>query len=338
MHRLMYLPLALTPLAACAVDEPTPTGDPPTGNVQVSFCYDDEVCSPATPFGLQFVGVDPDADDGHPDWPGRVALGGTETITLRRYTDDLEEHSEPFALPFVADDSGHAGVEVVDVEDNRVHVRATADAWNMLRIVAPDGTLYDRWPLVGQAIDRVQVRPPADEWWGPGRNDDVVWLPGDHDLVVALWGATNDLGMSARLYDESLRLALPGAASTAWDTLHVTGATVGHQTLAITGGSGARTVDIETVAAPDEIVVTGGEELGYDIPNTLCFHALAQGRYVADVQWTFSATGAQVTTDDVMSTPRSGCAFYWPDARTGTITIHAQASGFAQDITLPITP
>lgn len=304
--------------------------------VHVQDCYQDEACSSEVPFGLQFVGVDATESDGHPDWPGPIAIGGRATITLLRYLDNLHEHTEPLTLPFTADDSGHAGVEVVGVDGNRVTVHALADASNLLRILAPDGRLYDRWPLVGLPIDRVQVRPATIPVWGPTRDEDVVFLPGDHDLVVALWAPTTDIGSSPNLYDESLQLAMPDATPTAWNTLHATGLTVGHRTLAITGGSGARTIDVETVAAPDEIVTTDTQYISFDVANLICFHARHHGRAVADAQWSFEVTGAQLTTDAGLQTPRSGCAYYWPDARTGTFTVHAHASGYTQAIEIPI--
>lgn len=327
----MLVLAAFVPLAACTDLAP---------KYEVQFCYEGEACSSDTPQGLEFRGTDVTGEQGGS--PGPLAIGGTQNVKLLDPTRDLSR-PVPFERPYTTDSSMAAdgrfpvGTEVVEHDGNVVTVRGIAEGYNYLRVLAPDGTLYDRTVLSAQAIDHLQVRPPY-EYGGPGPAETIVWAPGPHVMSVGLWGAPHpDLGSSGDLLvDESLVLAMEGATQTRWDTISVPRAPAGHRDLMVAGGSGVAVLDVETVDAPDTIVSADANYFPISIygSNRLCFVARHQGRYVAGVEWSFTMDDGEVLTDETIDTPHSGCAYFAAHVQ-GTVRIHATASGHTQ--TLEVT-
>lgn len=305
-------------------------------------CYEGETCSVDTPNNLEFRGMDVAGDSG--GQPGRTAIGGTQMIKVLDPTDDFTSPGV-FKRPYTTDTTLPAdarfglGVEVVDHAGHVITVRGFADGENYLRVLARDGTLYGRTILAAAAIAHRQVRPRY-EYGGPDADEEIVWVPGEHDISVGLWATPLYETESSLdlLVDESMTLALPGATQTRWDTIRTPVASVGHRDLVVTAGSGAVVLDVETVAAPDSI--EGASENYYSGSPSgstlLCFVARHGTRYVAGVRWSFTVVGGQVLTSDVIDTPRSGCAYF---AGNGQRTLHvsATASGFTQivDVTAP---
>jgi hypothetical protein len=304
------------------------------------FCVEGETCSHDTPYGLDFRGTDITGELGGE--PGVLAIGGIEHIRVLDPSDDLTQ-AVPFARKYTTDTSQRAdnrfalGVEAVEHDGNIITVRGIADGTSYLRLLAPDGKLYDRTALAAVAVDHRQVRPPY-AYGGPGASETIVWAPGAHDISVGLWSPpdpelenTSDL-----LVDESLVLEVPGATQTRWDTLHVPAAAAGHRALVVTGGSGAAVLDVETVAAPDSIENRADNYYPISIygSNRLCFVARNASRYVAGVEWSFTMDDGEVLTDEGIDTRHSGCAYFAPHLQ-GAVHIHATASGYTQ--TLDVT-
>ena len=330
MTRLLTL-TALVPLALGACTNLQPS--------RYQHCYADEECSEDTPLGLEFRGTDITGQLG--GLPGPLAIGGTGTVTVLDPTDDLT-NAVPFELPYSTDTSRLVdgrfprGVEVVEQDGNEITVRGIGAGYNYLRLLSPDGELYDRTSLGAQKIDHLQVRPPY-AYDGPSETETVVWAPGAHDVTVGLWSAPHPelANTSDLLVDESLTLTLPGATQIRWDTIHVPAAPAGHRDLTVVGGSAATVLDIETVEAPDTIVNASGNYYPLSIYGStrLCFVARHQGRYVAGATWSFAMDGGEVLRD-AEADPTSGCA-YFAARDQGTIRIHATASGYTQ--TLDVT-
>ncbi len=282
-------------------------------------CYGGETCSNDTPEGLEFQGV------------ARIAIGGTARVVVLD-----AESSTPFALPYTTDTSrpteARFGVttEVVAREPGEITVRGLAEGSNYLRVLAPDGALYDRTVLSAAAVESRRLRP---RYAGPEGGDSIVWASGSNEILVELRSAAgpaipDSFGL---LVDESLTLAMPGATQTAWNTVRVPAAAAGHRTLVISGGSGDASLDLETVDAPDTIKI--GPDNAYPLVTTgtskVCFVARHGTRYVAGARWSLTMDGGQVTTNPLLDTPDTGCAELHA-FEAGTVRIHVTASGFTQ--------
>lgn len=300
-------------------------------------CYPGETCSRDTPDGLVFRGTDITGQLG--GMAGRTAVGGTQNVKVLDPTDDLTS-PVVFALPYTTDTSQPSddrfaiGAEVIGHEGHVVTVRGIADGYNYLRLLSPDGELYDRTILSANPVDHRQVRPPY-EYGGPDDDETVVWVPGEHDVSVGLWTAPDPLlaNYADPLVDESMTLSLLGGTQTRWDTIRVPAAPVGHRALAVTAGSGSVVLDVETVAAPDGIENAQGNYYPLSIygSDRLCFVARHGTRYVAGARWSFTMDDGQVLTTEDTDTPRTGCA-YFAASKQGTVHIHATASGFTQTL------
>lgn len=303
-------------------------------------CHQGETCSHDTPNGLVFEGTDITGQLGGA--PGPLAIGGTQRVTMLDPSDSLTR-PVPFARPYTTDTSMPAderwdvGTEVVDEAGSVVTVRGISEGYNYLRVLAPDGDLYDRTILAAKPIHHRQVRMPY-AYGGADENEAIVWTVGPHEMSVGLWSAPDSqLGnTSDLLVDESLTLTMPGATQTRWDTISVPAAPPGHRDLVVAGGSGAAVLDVETVAAPDSIGDAPGNYYPLSIygSDLLCFVARHGGRYVAGAEWSFTMDDGEVLTSETIDTRHSGCA-YFAARKQGTVQIHATASGFTQ--TLAVT-
>lgn len=302
-------------------------------------CHQDETCSHATPNGLVFLGTDITGQNGGA--PGPTAIGGTQRVTLLDPSESLtapvpfaREYSTDTSLP--SDGRWGTGVEVIDEAKSVVTVRGIADGSNYLRIVDPDGDLYDRTILAAKAIHHYQVRPPY-AYGGPDEKETVVWAVGAQEMSVGLWSAPDPqlANTSDLLVDESLTLSIGGATQTRWDTIMVPAAPPGHRQVLVTGDSGAAFLDVETVAAPDTIVNARSNVYPLSIygSDLLCFVARHGSRYVAGAKWSFTMDRGQVLTSETIDTPHSGCAYFAAN-RQGLVQIHATASGFTQTLTV----
>jgi hypothetical protein len=308
----------LAPLAACGdLGERAQTGDCPAG----------EVCSDDTPRGLHFDG--PALGDAFLSLggPHPTLAGGTQQLRLT-YDDSGTGFTRPLDRPYLADDEGGAGVEVERTSGAVVTLRGVSSRTNYLRITDPDGALYDRKQLEGATFTGISLGPKTREQVLPG--DSVVFAPGTLELTVALSGRLED-GRTARVVDESLAIAAPGAIRSAWDSVRLPALTVGIYTVTARAGDHPEAArDVEVVAAADSIVAHAPAPLPVVAQaSVVCFSARAAGRHVAGLAWTFATDNG--TTQAWLT---RNCAIVVPE-REGALTVTARAGG--QLIAAPLT-
>lgn len=317
---------ALLPLVACTTaGERADSGECPAG----------EVCSPATPYGLHFIG-NAMADEVFQSGPSATAIGGTQDIQLEyekanglRYALDL---------PWAADDDGALGVRVLEQSGSTVTVGGQRSRKNYLRIVNPNTLeLYDRYEVAGAAISDVQLVGTEAEVVPYGM--DLVWAPGDQRIGVALYGEVQEGSDPEiqRIVDSSMALSLAGSERTSWDELRLRNATVGVHPLTVEAGEIApRTFDLEVVAGADEIVAqgTGAPSLLPNSSQSLCFTARSGARYIYGLTWQFTVDG-QATTHGKQDLRRN-CVTV-DTAGPGTVAVSATAGGRTLALTIPVT-
>lgn len=326
MNRLsslsLSLSLVLVPLAACTGGERSSSGQCPAG----------EICSPATPMGLHFIGR-PVADElfSNSFGPLATAIGGTQEIELEY--DPGDGRRIALDLPYEADDDGGLGVTVAAVNGPVVTVRGVASRTNYLRIVEP-GTdeLYDRHELAGAAISSMRLVGTELERL-PTARPEIVWATGDQEVAVALVGEVQDGNAPElqRLVDTSMELSLPGATRVGWDTLRVANGLAGVHTLNVTAGDKpTASLTVEFVTGADAIELLG------DAPTivagssaTVCFAAFNADRYVYGLTWEFNVDG-EASTHGKDASMRNCIHVEAPATASGTTIPVAAAAGGQQ--------
>ncbi|HUJ62506.1 MAG TPA: hypothetical protein VLX92_28590 [Kofleriaceae bacterium] len=321
MKRLLYVTLALLP--ACMGGERNETGQCPAG----------EVCSPATPDGLYFVGR-PIAGDIELSGPAPTAIGGTQAVELEW---DDGGATVAFGLPYAADDDGGIGVKVDHTSGAVVTLDGVGSRTNYLRITDPsDGSLYDRKEMTGAAIDHVELATTDFETVPDGLQ--LAWVAGPQQIGVALFGQVQeDLGpVDERIVDDSMQLQLDGAQPDSWDMLDLANAAPGSYTVSVVAGGASSTLDLEIVAGPDAV---GAMDPPASIPPQgeaeLCFAATAGARYVAGLTWTYTVDGQQVVQSP--STYDPNCLDVGTDKTSGSVVVTASAGGQQTSLTLPVS-
>jgi hypothetical protein len=299
-------------------------------------CGSDEGCA----LGLEFRGADV---SGGLNAVGSVAVGGIEHVSLFR-----SDNGAAFTRAYTADSSEAydyrfpSGTEVVAQDHNTVTVSGVEAGESFLAIlVREDGLgadwkpiLYDEAVIFSEQVDLVQAHPVFSRYGVPGANEQIVWAPGEQDVAVALWTEpeTDYPHPRGHLVDETVVLSMPGASQTSWDTIHIPDAPAGHRTLAVTGGSVDRVVDIETIDTPDFIGADPNNlPLSQSSASQLCFNARQQTRYVAGAEWMFTVDGGDIVVDPDLPSASSGCILVVPHVQ-GSIHIHATASGYTQTV------
>ncbi len=311
MKRLLYLAILLAP--ACHGGERYDTGKCPAG----------QVCSPATPYGLQFI---PPAlyDDFLTASEAAIAIGGTETIQLE-YEPSGSLASIPLDLAYSADDGGGPAVRVASTSGSLVTLRGAAAGGNLLRIVDPnDGQLYDQKMFDAYAIDHVALGPDT---WEDTVNSQIVYATGDVHVGVQLFAATG-----ARLIDGSLQVT--GAQLTGWDRATFNAPAPGTYSIAVTSaGTDFGSHDITVVDHADTITAinapTGVAPMG---SASVCFGATLGSASVVGLTWSFTVDGTVVAPNSF----EADCIVAQTTKTTGTVTVVASAGGASTTLTLPI--
>ena len=311
MKRLLAS-LLVIPAAACTGGERANTGKCPAG----------EVCSPQTPNGLHFIGNQL-ADDLNLVGPSPTAIGGTQDVALQY--DRGDGILIALDLPFTADDMGGAGVKVVSTSGSVVSVQGQGSFTNYLRILdASDGTLFDRKQLTGAALDTIELLPLNLE--RTPAHAQLAFATGDLDLAIGLYGQVQESGgpTEERIVDSTMTLDLAGAAKTAWDTLHLPGATVGTKTLTVTAGDKpAAAIDVVVVDHADTVApLDSPASLTPNVAADVCFTATSGGRTIVGLPWTFTVDGVAAT-----AVLEPNCASVKTTKTSGTVTVIGTAGG-----------
>jgi|GEM_PF-1763266 len=287
-------------------------------------CPVGETCSPAVT-GLEFVGESPtDLVFTFDLLP--TAVNGTQDITLE-YRKPQIGMTVPLDLPYTTDDNGGPGVVVDSVNGPTVTVHGIAPNANYLRILDPDGTLYDRKVMVAAEIDSIALVSSDLEL--PPAGETVVFASGDARIVVALKAASGD-----RLVDSSMTLAMDGASRIEWDTVLLAGATAGTRSIVVTAGD-------RSPATLDVIFVDGADAIdAIDPPATvpvgslslICFAARNAGRFVTGFSdWAITTDNGKA--DDALIT---NCVALTP-AVAGPVHLTVHAGGMTVPFTMTAT-
>lgn len=309
-------------LVGCYGGERAMTGACPAG----------EVCSPATPRGLQFVGaglVDRILLEG----PSPTAIGGTQDIALQYERDDGVLIA--LDLPYNADDDGGAGVTIDGTSGSVVTVRGHGSRTNYLRIVDDaNGGLMDRKQLTGAALETIELTPTDFELIPAGMP--LAWMTGEQSIGVALSGQVQESTgpQTERLIDMAMQVVLDGATRTAWDTWKLTAAVGSHPVAVTAGDKPTASLDLVVVDHADALTVQA------DAPTTVapnqtasvCFTAANAGRYVVGLPWSYTIDGQP----EIANTIGRNCISVTPGQSTGTIMIEAAAGGQTATATVAI--
>ena len=309
-------------LPACFGGERASTGECPAG----------EVCSPATPNGLHFIGqalVDEVLVSG----PVPTAIGGTQDVALQY--DRGDGILIALDLPWLADDDGGNGVQIDHTSGSVVTVKGANSRTNYLRITDLNGDLYDRKQLTGAAIDQIAL-VPADFETVPA-DSELAFYQGNVKVGVALYGAVQESGgpVEERLVDTSMQLSLGGGNRTAWDLISLD-ASPGTYPLSVAAGD-------KPAANLDVVVVTGADTLALQGPTptippsgsrSLCFTASNAGRYVAGLSWSFLVDG--VSTSHGIDSVDRNCITITTTKTTGTVSVQVAAGGQQMTMSVPV--
>jgi hypothetical protein len=323
MKRLLYLSFLSLPLIGCYGGERYNTGECPAG----------ETCSDLTPTGLQFIGNGLFGElllSG----PRPTAIGGTQAIALQYERADGVDIA--LDLPFTADDDGGIGVKVDAISGSQVVVRGAGSRSNYLRILDSDGLLMDRKELTGAAVDTIALIPdgleniPADK--------QIAFAAGAREFGVGIYGdvQTSSGPRSQRLIDTSMELVLAGATKKAWDTLAIN-AVVGTSAISVTAGDKpAANVDFVVVDHAESVSVIQpvASTIAPNQSMSVCFQALAAGRYVAGLTWTFDVDGQTTTKGD--DSLQRNCISVSTQKTTGTVAVQASAGGQSTAMALTV--
>ncbi|MBV8760969.1 MAG: hypothetical protein JO257_26985 [Deltaproteobacteria bacterium] len=311
--------LALLLIPACTGGDRANTGECPQG----------EICSPKTPKGLHFIGVDL-VDTLGLVGPSATAVGGTQNVALQY--DRGDGILIALDLPYQALTMDSKGVTVAATSGSVVSVVGQASGTDYLRITDTDGrTLFDRKLMDAGTLDTIQLVPSTFEH--TPTDAELAWAPGTFDIGIALFGQVGTTPHE-RLVDDTMTLDLAGATQTHWDTLHLANAQPGTSTLMVTAG--------DKPPAPIDIVVTGtADSVMADQAPTgvvsnqttdVCFVALTGSRVIVGLPWTFTVDGAPGT-----AALAADCVAVKTTKTTGTVTITAAAGGKNAMLTLPVS-
>ena len=305
---------ALFSLAGCATD-----GDRAAGG---GTCPVGETCTPAAPNGLEFNGVK-QFDLPVAGGPLYTAVGGTQDIALEY---DPSGGFIPFDLPYVADDTGGAGVAVETTAGPVVTVRGVGAHANYLRITDPAGALYDRKSLVGKDLAHVTLLPSGGE--RVAADVPLAIATSARLLGIALTDDTTD-----RLADTSAVLAMTGATQTAWDTASLAGLTAGTFPLTVTAGATTTTLDILVVDHVDAITALAPVALPVGEADLACFQATTAGHAVTGLTWSVtSPSGPPVTSSPILP---PNCVGVTPTT-LGPLTLAATVDGVTASVTFDV--
>jgi hypothetical protein len=314
MKRLLASTLLTLPLVACYGGERYNTGECPAG----------ETCSDVTPTGLQFIGNGLYGElllSG----PRPTAVGGTQAIALQYERYDGVDIA--LDQPFTADDDGGIGVKVDAISGSQVVVRGAGSRSNYLRILDIDGLLMDRKELTGAAVNKIGLIPadlesvPADK--------ELAFAAGEREFGIAIYGdvQTSSGPRSQRLIDTSMALQLAGSSREGWDSLSINAA-VGTSTLSVTAGDKpAANLDFIVVDHADTVSVINPapSTIAVNQSQSVCFQALASGRYVAGLTWTYVVDGATSVKGE--GTLQRNCVSVSTQKTSGTVSVQATAGG-----------
>jgi len=321
---LLGLPLSL--VACDTAGERADTGECPAG----------EVCSPATPRGVHFIGASL-VDDLFTNGPSPTAIGGTQEVSLEY--DRGNGQLVPLNIPYSADDDGALGVAVLSQTGAVVTVKGMNSRTNYLRIVNPaTGELYDRYKLTGAALEQIRL-VGTDFESVPADRTGLVFAPGDRTIGVALLGEVQGSGgpASRRIVDTSMVLDLPGATRTSWDSIRIPNAQVGTYPLLVTAGQmPAASIPIEIVAGADAIGVVGQPVVPANSETLVCFQATNAGRYVYGLSWTFRVNGTTHVNDSAFA--RNCISVSAAGQSSGTVPVVATAGGQSVTVDVRVGP
>jgi hypothetical protein len=292
-------------------------------------CPAGETCSPATPFGLQFVGTQL-ADSSNLVGPAATAIGGTQEV-------DLEYNPgtgfvEQLDLPYLVDDDGGIGIRFDHQNGSIVTVRGVGSRTNYLRITDTSGELYDRKELAGAKLDTIALVPADGETVPDGSA--IVFAAGHVDVGIGLWGAVQESTGpdEERIVDTSLVASLASATQPSWDQLELANANAGTYSLAVTAGDVATTnLDVTVVDGPDAMITD-------DPPATIlpagdqlvCFEATNAGRYVVGLAWSY-------TVDGQAAPGAKNCIEVTTAKTSGSVTVVASAGGQTASVVLIVS-
>jgi hypothetical protein len=312
--------LLSVPLVACnTAGERADTGECPAG----------EVCSPATPRGLHFIGNDLSDELFGGNGPAATAIGGTQEVALEYDRGNGDRIA--LNLPYEADDDGGLGVTVVTHAGSVVTVKGAKARSNYLRIVDPaTGELYDRYELTGAALESMRLVGTSFEVT-PTDRPDLVFGPGEQEIGVALIGdVQTSSGVDARrIVDTSMVLDLPGSVRTGWDSFRIPNAQVGSYSLAVTAGdkpTAQLVVDIVATADSVAPIDAGTKTVQPGSSTTVCFQATSNGRYIYGLVWNYNVDG-QAIVKDRNSLARNCVSVPAGNRTSGSVPVSAAAGG-----------
>jgi hypothetical protein len=294
-------------------------------------CPVGETCSPDTPDGLLFEG----APLGF--WPDisahTIAAGGRQTFHITDAATDAD-----LALPFVAATS-IAGFSAAPVDAAHVTVAAGPAATGYLRIVSPEGSLYDRLSIDSAEITTITAVPAYAAAYPSLLPAKWAAFAGGRAAITVKLTSNAAAEIEHSVVDESLVVRAPVAHQRlGWDTIALTPAAAGIVELNVDAGhlrnqAVAFTVvdTIGSIVAPSPVAATVGREV------TVCFHALTAEQpdpsLVIGVPWQFTTTGpAQLAADQAYP----ACVKFTGVA-TGTVTVTARAVGLVATATVNVS-
>lgn len=301
----MYRVLLLCVLAGCPEPEDT----------EIDYVY---TCPEAHggPFAL---GTDRGDSRGR-DAVGSMVPGSTQLMTIGR---SASSGGADFSGRFDVDVLGARGIDLVRVSDNQFLLRAEAypeGEWGSACIQLSD---------VANPTDVTNVafyvaRPLSTYVTARGATRDPVFMYGTPATVALATGG------GFRIVDSGLRFVHGSRVypTAYWDT--VTLVELGSVPLdVITSDGTTRQITLDVVAAPDEVVVSAPAELPRILTagsqTQFCVYGTYQGRMVANVDWTWTVTNANWTTDNGLGEDVPGCVRVTPTTAGQRVEIVAEA-------------
>ncbi|MEZ4404377.1 MAG: hypothetical protein R3B06_30430 [Kofleriaceae bacterium] len=289
-------------------------------------CPAGETCSPETPAGLLFEGAPLGyipAITAH-----TIAAGGRQTFTI------IDKATmAPLAAPFAVatTDATFAGTPVGPAA---VAVTARGAGAALLRVLSPEGLLYDRVDVTSRVITDVvaypthtaaypAIMPPRWVGFAGGRVEVALQLRADADDVV----------------DEGLQVTTAAQLQrTAWNTFALVAPAAGAIDLAVDAGDQRGLAATVTVVDQfDRIDAPPARAIGVGGVTTVCFSAktatAAGDALVVGVPWRLTLAGPATAE---AAQPHPACLELTPTA-TGTVTVTATAAGHTATATLDVT-
>jgi hypothetical protein len=331
MSRLALLALFLS---SCALPGDRANGGCPSG----------EICSPATPNGLFFLGSTLGDEVLGRAGPLTTATGGTQTITA---VTGAGNGSPPFTMPFNTTVTNSA-LSIDSTSPPNVVVRGGGLGSAYLRLVDPSNNeLFDRVLIEVADVATADVRPAdyvnpsADEQFATDASQPwSLWNdPAGEPLVARLFAQD-----SSRVADESMQLSMSAStaityAHTSWDVLAPSGPLPGSSVTVHVGSGGhfAADLPVALVSTIDDIVwvnAVGAEAnvvnaIHLATPTTFCFRAVSGGHLLAGVTWSFGGATVVLRT---LYAGKNCVTVQSATAQQDTLTVNA--SGLQKQFTL----